>query len=128
MHIVFGGFPRTGGANANAKPFGMSEAEEREVNELVDLFRGMGFKRSAEISRYIRAHRLGNRFPNISGFLQLEKRDGDIVDTWEFEGGIKPRFYREVCRRLDLDNNGSQSRVTGFESYRQRAFAGMVEA
>ena len=43
-----------------------------------------------------------------------------VVDTWEFEGGIKPRFYAEICRWLELDNNRSDSRVSGFESYRER--------
>ena len=99
----------------------MTEDEESEVSELVAEFSSMGFTSSAEVSRYIRDHNFGCRYPNISGFLELTKENdiGD-VDTWEFEGGIKPKFYREICRRLELGNNGSGARVTGFESYRQR--------
>ena len=97
--------------------------EDREVEQLVALFQDMGFTRSAQISHYIREHRLGLKFPNISGFLELT-RDGDgVTDTWEFEGGIKPRFYAEVCDRLGLNNNGSRARVIGFESYHERAIA-----
>ena len=104
----------------------LSVDEEREVEQLVALFRGMGFKRSAQISHYIRRHRLGFRFPNISGFLELTRGHAGFTDTWEFEGGIKPRFYAEVCNRLELDNNGSRARVTGFESYKQRGFASLT--
>ena len=98
----------------------LSLDEEREVDKLVKLFRGMGFTRSAQISLYIRQNKLGYKFPNISGYLELRRDDAGCVDTWEFEGGIKPRFYREVCKRLRIGNNGSAARVTGFESYRQR--------
>ena len=101
----------------------LSVDEEREVEQLVALFQGMGFKRSAQISHYIREHRLGLQFPNISGFLELTRDDDGFADTWEFEGGIKPKFYAEVCNRLGLDNNRSRARVTGFESYRERAIA-----
>lgn len=101
----------------------LSVDEEREVEQLVALFHGMGFTRSAQISRYIREHRLGFQFPNISGFLELTRDDDGYADTWEFEGGIKPQFYAEVCNRLGLNNNCSRARVIGFESYRQRATA-----
>lgn len=105
-------------ARANFGEFSLEE--EQEVNELVKLFRGMGFTRSAQISLYIRQNKLGYKFPNISGYLELTRDDAGYSDTWEFEGGIKPRFYREVCERLQIGNNGSSARVTGFESYRQR--------
>ena len=98
----------------------LSVDEEHEVEQLVTLFRGMGFKTSAQISHYIRKHRLGFQFPNISGFLELTRDINGIADTWEFEGGIKPRFYRAICERLEIGNNGSDAQVSGFESYRQR--------
>ena len=101
----------------------LSSDEELEVEQLVALFQGMGFTKSAQISRYIREHRLGLQFPNISGFLELTRDDDGFADTWEFEGGIKPKFYAEVCNRLGLNNNGSRARVTGFESYLERAIA-----
>ena len=94
--------------------------EECEVEQLVALFRNKGFTRSAQISHYIRKHQLGLQFPNISGFLELTRDRNGIADTWEFEGGIKPRFYRAICERLEIGNNGSDAQVSGFESYRQR--------
>ena len=98
----------------------IGNAEEREVEELVAKFREMGFTKSAQISNYIRKHRLGFQFPNITGVLELKRGDGDCVDTWKFNGGIAPRFYREICNRLGLGNNGSNAEVSGFESYRER--------
>lgn len=91
--------------------------EKREVDALVAMFQDLHFTRSAQVSNYIRAHKLGFKFPHISGYLELT-RGGD--DTWEFEGGIKPKFYAAVCQRLHLDDNRSDARVTGFESYRDR--------
>lgn len=117
-------YPRREKSRHYVHPLGVDE--EREVEQLVALFRGMGFNRSAQISHYIRKHRLGLRFPNISGFLKLTRDDDGLVDTWEFEGGIRPEFYAEVCNRLGLNNNGSTARVTGFESYRQRGFASLT--
>lgn len=111
-------YPRREKSRHYAQP--LSVDEEREVEQLVALFRGVGFTRSAQISHYIREHRLGLQFPNISGFLELTRDENGIVDTWEFEGGIKPRFYRAICERLEIDNNGSDAHVSGFESYRQR--------
>ena len=109
--------------NDKADHVSMNREEEREVEELVALFRSMGFTESAQVSRYIRDHNLGYQFQNISGYLELTRDDNGSTDTWEFEGGIKPRFYREVCNRLNLYNRGSRARVTGFESYRQRGCA-----
>ena len=93
----------------------LNAAEEAEVEELVELFRGMGFTQSAQISNYIRRNRLGFRFPNISGYLSLSSEDG--LDSWDFEGGIKPFYYREICRRLDLHNKRSRAQVIGFKSF-----------
>lgn len=95
----------------------VTSEQNAEVDRLVEMFKGMGFKRSAQVSRYIRSHRLGHLFPNIAGYLELD-RDG--CDRWEFEGGIKPQFYAMVCRRLELDNQRSNAQVVGFESYRDR--------
>lgn len=94
--------------------------EEREVDQLVQLFKSMRMTRSAEVSRYIRDHKLGFQFQHISGYLELTRENADGVDTWEFEGGIKPKFYKAVCQRLNLANQGSDAKVTGFESYRDR--------
>lgn len=102
----------------NHKSVSMTAAQESEVNKLVELFAGMGFAKSADISRYIRTHKLGRQFPNVAGYLKLSSHEGN--DTWEFEGGIKPCYYAEVCRRLELSDQGSRAHVTGFESFRDR--------
>ena len=89
--------------------------QEAEVNALVKFFKGKGFKRSSEISKYIRDNKLGKKFPNISGILQMSDNEGN---AWNFEGGIAPAFYREICLRLELNDNGSYAHVDGFTSYK----------
>ena len=99
----------------------LNSKAEREVGELVAFFASKGFHDSSQVSNYIRANKLGYKFPNISGFLELSRDDkSGITDTWVFEGGIAPRFYREICKRLGLANRGSRARVTGFKSYGEK--------
>jgi hypothetical protein len=43
----------------------------------------------------------------------------DGYETWDFEGGIHPKYYAEICRRLDLDDNNTQSWVEDFKSYKE---------
>ena len=120
----YNSYPRREKSHHYVQP--LSVDEEHEVNQLVELFHGMGFTSSTQLSRYIRDHRLGFQFPNISGFLELTRDDDGFADTWEFEGGIKPKFYAEVCSRLGLSNNRSRARVSGFESYKQRNYINLV--
>lgn len=88
---------------------------ENEINDLVSFFKPMGFTKSSQVSNYIRLHRLGYRYPNISGFLKLQ-RDGD---EWEMEGAIAPRYFAEICERLGLVHSKNAEPLS-YESYKER--------
>ena len=87
--------------------------QEDEIEKLVRFFRRINFTNSSQISNYIVKHNLGNEYPHIAGHLGLKNGDSE----WTFEGGIAPKYYREICERLDLGNNGSKAEVIDFTSY-----------
>lgn len=93
-----------------------SPSIEQEINDLVVFFNDKGFTRSSEVSNYIREQELGYRFKHISGYLELS----DGCQTWEFEGGIAPQYYAEICYRLGLNDNGSDAKTVGFECFEDR--------
>ena len=99
------------------KEFG--KYQEQEINTLVNLFRNKGFSRSSDISNYIWKNKLGNMFPHISGYIEMSNGR----DNWTFKGGIAPRYYREICERLELCNNGSRAQVVDFTSFAELAIA-----
>lgn len=73
----------------------------------------LGFTLSRQVSKYIIANRLGNKYRNISGVVEMAK-DGD---TWKFNGGFPPKIYAELCAELGLDNQGTRQRAVGFQSF-----------
>ena len=89
---------------------------EKQIEELVAFFKPMRFKKSSQLSNYIAENQLGYKYPDLSGYLELTNGD----DTWEFEGAIHPKYYAEICYRLELDNENSDSIPKRFESYRER--------
>lgn len=88
---------------------------EEEISTLIDFFKPKGFTHSSQVSNYIRMHRLGYQYPNISGFLKFQ-RDGE---EWELEGAIAPRYFAEICERLELEHNKNAQPVN-YESYKDR--------
>lgn len=89
---------------------------EAQLEELVLFFMPMHFSRSSQLSNYVAEHRLGWKYPDLSGYLELTNGD----DTWELEGAIHPDYYAEVCYRLGLDNENSNSIPGLFESFAER--------
>ena len=89
---------------------------EKQIEELVAFFEPMHFTKSSQLSNYIAENQLGYKYPDLSGYLELTNGD----DTWEFEGAIHPKYYAEVCYRLGLDNENSDSIPQSFESFRNR--------
>lgn len=75
----------------------------QELAELIFFFQDKDFKESAELSRYITRHRLGMRYPNLTGTLTMR----DDESSWEFKNGIAPWAYRIVCEELGLGNRQS---------------------
>ena len=89
---------------------------EKRIEGLVAFFEPMRFTKSSQLSNYSAENQLGYKYPDLSGYLELTNGD----DTWEFEGAIHPKYYAEVCYRLGLDNENSDSIPQSFESYRER--------
>ena len=89
---------------------------EKQIEELVAFFEPMHFTKSSQLSNYIAENQLGYKYPDLSGYLELTNGD----DTWEFEGAIHPKYYAEVCDRLGLGNENSDSIPQSFESFRNR--------
>lgn len=89
---------------------------EKQLEELVTFFEPKKFRKSSDLSKYIVEHQLGYKYPDLSGYLELTNGD----DTWEFEGAIHPKYYAEVCYRLELENENSYSIPLDFESFRNR--------
>jgi len=87
---------------------------EEEFELLVAEIQNMGFKLSAQVSKYIVENRLGDKYQTISGILEMENGGS----TWKFKGGFPPEIYGALCRRLNLDNNGTDSKVIGFTPFK----------
>lgn len=87
--------------------------EKDEFQSLVDEMTKFGFTHSSQVSNYIVSNRLGYKYKNISGVLQMEL-DGT---TWNFKGGFPPKIYARLCGELGLSNNGTRARALSFESF-----------
>jgi len=88
--------------------------EKEEFELLVAEMESKGFTMSGQVSNYIIKNRLGDKYKNISGVLEME----NSTSTWKFNGGFPPRIYAKLCERLNLGNKGTRSRVTGFTSFK----------
>lgn len=91
------------------------ELEENEFNQLVAEMSRLRFTHSNQVSSYIMAHRLGNKYKNISGIVKMAQ-DGN---TWNFNGGFPPHIYARLCSALDLNNQGTSARAVGFKSFKE---------
>ncbi|WP_074181308.1 hypothetical protein [Serratia marcescens] len=92
----------------------IKSVNEQEFNELVTELSVQGFTHSSEVSEYIVKNKLGAKYKNISGVLQMKKRG----DEWLFEGGFPPDIYARLCQKLKLKNKGSQARPGEFTPYK----------
>jgi cold shock CspA family protein len=88
--------------------------EEDEFELLVAEMEPKDFTMSHQVSNYIIRNRLGDKYQNISGVLEMENR----TSSWKFNGGFPPKIYARLCERLYLSNKGTDSKVTGFISFK----------
>lgn len=88
---------------------------EDELADLYDEMKGMGFKKSSELSAYIKQHKkeLQIKYGFITGVLDMEK-DGY---EYQFDGGIKTQYYARICYMLKLGNEKTDARVIREKSY-----------
>jgi cold shock CspA family protein len=89
------------------------EIEEKEFQDLVAEMKQIGYTHSSQVSNYIVSNRLGYKYRNISGVLQMEL-NGTI---WNFKGGFPPNIYARLCNELDLSNEGTKAKPIAFESF-----------
>lgn len=91
----------------------LDEFEAVELYELLKYFQPLKFTSSKQISQYIMKHKLGRKYPNISGIVEMENQG----NRWDFNGGLSPRIYGVVCRELGLRNQESDARVIKYTSF-----------
>tara|TARA_R110002124_G_scaffold204486_1_gene370873 strand:- start:119 stop:880 length:762 start_codon:yes stop_codon:yes gene_type:complete len=88
--------------------------EENEFNSLVIEISSQGFTETKQVSNYIVKKKLGNKYPNISGVLEMEL-DGH---KWNFDGGFPPKIYARLCTEIGLSNQKSRAKPGMFTSYK----------
>lgn len=92
--------------------------ENNEFQQLIAEMKPLAFTHSSQVSSYIMRNKLGLKYKHISGVVTMEK-DGN---TWDFKGGFPPKIYAQICSELDLDNNCSNAKVVGFNSFNKLDF------
>ena len=90
------------------------QIEEAEFSELVKEISSLRFTHSRQVSDHIVRHKLGNKYKNISGVLQMQMRGTE----WVFNGGFPPNIYARLCDELGLENQGSDAKPGIFRSYK----------
>lgn len=88
--------------------------EEEEFELLVAEMESKGFTQTGEVSNYIIRHKLGNKYQNISGVVQMQNSSS----SWNFNGGFPPKIYARLCSRLNLGNKGTNAQAVGFTSFK----------
>ena len=89
-----------------------------EFNQLVAEIQHFGFTESRELSQYIIKNKLGHKYKNISGILEMQKGN----DTWNFKGGFPPNIYAMLCEELNFKGQGSEARPVGFTAFKDTPF------
>jgi cold shock CspA family protein len=92
----------------------IEKIQNEEFELLVSEIKAKGFKMSAQVSNYIIKNRLGDKYQNISGVLELKNNNS----SWKFNGGFPPEIYAKLCERLNLGNKKTDARVIGFTSFK----------
>ncbi|MFN5471046.1 MAG: cold shock domain-containing protein [Pseudanabaena sp.] len=88
--------------------------EEEEFRQLVEEISALRFTQSKQVSAYIVRNRLGHKYKQISGILQMEL-GGEV---WNFNGGFPPNIYARLCDALGLGNQGSRAVPLAFTPYK----------
>ena len=90
------------------------EIEETEFKALVNEILPFNFSRSAQVSNYIVENKLGYKYQNISGVLEMTSNG----TSWNFKGGFPPKIYARLCQELGLGNQGSSAKPTNFTPFK----------
>ncbi|MEB3190406.1 MAG: hypothetical protein VKL42_08705 [Snowella sp.] len=93
----------------------LTETEARELYHLLEEMRSLNFTHSIQVSDYIVDHKLGYKYPNISGIVRM--KDGNA--EWDLEGGFPQEIYKIICRELNLSDKRSRARPIGYKPFQQ---------
>ena len=91
-----------------------SGVEEEEFRQLVAEMSVLGYTHSSQVSAYIVRHRLGYKYRNISGILQMQLNG----NAWLFNGGFPQNVYARLCNALGLQSQGSGAVPGAFTPYK----------
>lgn len=88
--------------------------EEEEFSQLVAEVSALNYTSSSQVSNYIVRNKLGFKYKNISGLLEMELEGR----RWNFNGGFPPKIYARLCDALGLGNQGSRATPVAFTPYK----------
>lgn len=94
--------------------YSLSETDATELYNLISEMRSKNFEYSKSLAKYITTNKLGNKYPNISGRVDMEKNGNE----WSFDGGFPTKIYAIVCSELGLKNQESGASVVGFTPHK----------
>lgn len=97
-----------------AKKYDFGSTEAAELHRLITDMSRLNFRDSEDLSRYSVKHKLGYRYPNISGIVRMRGAGNE----WDFHGGFLRHIYRIVCEKLDLEDRGTNAESIGFKSFK----------
>ena len=93
---------------------GLTKVRAEELLQLLAEMYPLNFKESSDLSKYILKHKLGYKYPNISGIVRMKEEDTE----WNFLGGFPPDIYKIVCEELNLSNRGTSARAVKFTPFK----------
>ncbi len=90
--------------------------EEQEVELFCEEIRNSGVELNTykDLSRFIRKNNLSERYPHITGELELKSNNGE--DSFIIYGAILPRWYRAICECLGIGQGKRNYHPKNFES------------
>ncbi|AFZ42827.1 Cold-shock protein DNA-binding protein [Halothece sp. PCC 7418] len=94
--------------------YDLEESEARELYQLLTEMCPLNFTHSKQLSNYIVQHKLGYKYPNISGIVRMEAAGRE----WDFHGGFPTSIYRIICQELNLDNQRTPARPIRFTPFK----------
>lgn len=93
---------------------GLSKTDATELYNLINEMRSKNFEYSKYLAKHITINKLGYKYPNISGRVDMEKNGNE----WSFDGGFPTKIYAIVCSELGLKNQDSGANVVGFTPHK----------
>jgi len=85
------------------------EEIEEELQHYIDLYKKIGATKHYEVNNHITNHELWDEFKEIRSINNHGLGKENIL-------GIEPKYYREICQRLKL-NNGNGSPLKSSKHY-----------